>query len=154
MLLCEVYAGLGEDRVLDLLRHISPGKLRTYQMYDRIKTRMHLDKINQESLRKIGPRIWARILAGEEVVAVEVSQAILVSHLDMIVAALDFLKVPHQEGFFDKDAVVADYLKDDWQQRVVDQLRGKYPETLLVFYLNHLAHEVDPDAPVYLPAAA
>lgn len=154
MLLCEVYAGLGQDRVNELLRLISPGKLRTYQMYDRIKTRMHLDKINQESLRKVGPKIWARIQAKEEVVAVEVSQAILVSHLDMIVAALDFLEVPHQEGFFEKDAVVANYLKDNWQQRVIDQFRGKYPEALLVFYLNHLAHEVDADAPVFLPAAA
>jgi hypothetical protein len=154
MTLCEVYEGLGMDRVLELVRLIQPGKLRTYQMYDRVKTRMHLDKINQEGLRRAGPRVWARIQAREEVLAVELAQAILVCHLDMVVAALDFLKIPHNEGFFEKDFEVRQYLNDGWQQSVLEHLRAKHPEALVLFYLNHLAHEVDGNSPVFLPAAA
>lgn len=154
MTLCEVLAGLGQDRLNEVLRHISLGKLRTYQMFERIKLRFHVQKLNQEALRKIGPKLWARIQAGEEELAMEMSQAVLVSHLDMIVAALDHLKVPHQEGFFEKDANVGSYLVDGWQDQMLAHLKDRYPEALIVYYINHLAHEVDENAPVYLPAGA
>ena len=39
--------------------------------------------------------------------ATDLAQAILVSHLDMIRAVLDHLGVPHEDGFFAKDAEVA-----------------------------------------------
>ena len=123
-------------------------------MFDRIRIRLHCAKLNQETLRKIGPRVWERVLANDEDLAVELSQAILVSHMDMIVAALDHLGVPHSEGFFDKDANVGSYLPEGWQQRLVDHLSPKFPEALIVFYVNHLAHEVNPEAPVFVPAGA
>ncbi|MFN7921013.1 MAG: hypothetical protein U0Q16_13000 [Bryobacteraceae bacterium] len=154
MPLCDVFLALGEDNLSQLLRHVSLGKLRTYQLFDRMKTRLHLGKLNQEILRKIAPKVWSRIGNHEEDLAVELSQAVLVSHLDMIVAVLDHLEVPHQEGFFDKDAKVAEHLTGDWQQRSFDAFREKYPHAVLTFYLNHLSHEVTPGTPVFAPAAA
>jgi hypothetical protein len=152
MTLCAVLTGLGQDRLAEVLRLVSLGKLRTYQMFDRVKARFHVQKLNQEALRKIAPKLWARIQSGEEELAQELSQAVLVSHLDMIVATLDHLKVPHQDGFFDKDANVESYLVEGWQDRALVHLKGRYPEALAVFYINHLAHEVDENSPIFLPA--
>ena len=36
MLLHELYGHLGEDRLRDMLRHVSLGKLKTFQMFDRV----------------------------------------------------------------------------------------------------------------------
>ena len=58
MLLSEVFLGLGEENFQGLLRSISMGKLRSFQLFDRFKTRTHLPKLNSESLRLavlIGP---------------------------------------------------------------------------------------------------
>lgn len=149
MQLTDVFLGLGEDNLNHSLRHVSLGKLKTYQLFDRIKTRLRVPKLNQEALRKVGPRIWERLQQNEPELAVDLSQAILISHLDMIVAVLDFVGVPHNDGFFDKDAEVAQYLTDGWQDRVFQQFREKHPEAVLLFYLNHLAHEVNPETPLY-----
>jgi hypothetical protein len=65
---------------------------------------------------------------------------------------LDFLKVPHEEGFFAKDGDLSGYLTEGWQQRVFEQFRGKYPEALLVFYINHLGLELIKMEQVYQPA--
>lgn len=152
MPLCDVFLALGEDNLAQLLRHVSLGKLRTYQLFDRMKTRLHLAKLNQENLRKIAPKVWARIANQEEDLAVELSQAVLVSHLDMIVSVLDHLGVPHSDGFFDKDAKVAEHLTGNWQQKAFDAFHEKHPHAVLVFYLNHLAHEVMPGYPVFAPS--
>ncbi|MBM3735929.1 MAG: hypothetical protein FJW39_09105 [Acidobacteria bacterium] len=145
---------MGQVRVSELLGQISIGRLRTYQMFDRIKTRLRLNKLNQENLKKIAPKVWARILEGDEVLALELAQSILVSHLEMIIEILNFLGVPHQEGFFEKDAEIAAHLTDGWQQRVLDNFRAKHPETLLLFYVNHLAREVSSESQVFVPAGA
>ena len=50
---------------------------------------LYLTKLNSETLRKAAPRIWARIGERNDELASEVSQAILISHLDMIRAVLD-----------------------------------------------------------------
>ena len=86
-----------------MLRGISIGKLKTYQLYDRFKTRTHLAKVNTENLRKAAPRFWQRLNEHDEEFATDLSQAILISHLDMIAAVLNFLGIPNQEGFFAKD---------------------------------------------------
>ena len=82
---------------------VSIGKLKTYQLYEGFKASAHLHKLNVESLRKGAPRLWARIGAGDEDFAKDLGQAVLVSHLDMITAVLDFLGIPHENGFFAKD---------------------------------------------------
>jgi hypothetical protein len=57
MHLTELYGHLGEDGMRDLLRQVSLSKLKTFQMFDRLKTRCHLTKLNSESLRNA---FWCR----------------------------------------------------------------------------------------------
>ena len=61
MQLSEVFLALGEERLRELVRGISIGKLRTYQLYERFKIRCHLTKLNTETLRKATPRFWQRL---------------------------------------------------------------------------------------------
>ena len=142
MLLSEVYLGIGQDTFGHLIRSISIGKLKTYQIYEAFKVRAHLQKVNTESLRKALPRFWARLEQHEEDFAKDLAQAILVSHLDMITAILDFLGVPHESGFFAKDMDAKPYFTDGWEERVLEKFRGVYEEPLLIFYINHLRWEL------------
>ncbi|MFN3325066.1 MAG: hypothetical protein ACK5AZ_16345 [Bryobacteraceae bacterium] len=154
MQLSEIYVGLGEESFRQLLRTVSIGKLKTYQLYDRVKTRMHLNKVNSENLRKGAPRFWSRVQEGDEEFASDLAQAILVSHLPMIVDVLNFLEIPHDDGFFAKDLDASQYLKDGWQERVFEQFRSTYPEAALAFYLNHLAWELTEAPAVFVPQTA
>jgi hypothetical protein len=151
MELRDVFLGLGEEQFQQLMRSISLGRLKTYQMYDRFKTRLYLNKLNSETLRKSAPRAWARIPDDEEFAA-DVAQAILISHLDMIKAVLDSLGIPHEEGFFAKDTDVSSYLKEGWQQQVWEKFQGAFPPAPLLFYINHLAWETTKAAEVFTPA--
>ena len=125
-----------------LIRSISIGKLKTYQIYEGFKVRAHLPKVNTELLRKAAPRFWARIAEPDLDFAKDLAQAILVSHLDMIGAILDFLGVPHENGFFAKDMDPKPYFTEGWEQRVFEKFRDVYPEPLLIFYINHLRWEL------------
>ena len=58
MQLCDIFLGLGEETFNRTLRSISMGKLKTYQLFDRLKTRLYLNKLNSETLRKSAPRFW------------------------------------------------------------------------------------------------
>src|ERR1700736_971843 len=107
MQLSDIFLQLGEENFTNLLRSISMGRLKTYQLFDRVKTILYLNKLNSETLRKAAPRIWARIGERDEEFAAEVAQTILISHLDMIRAVLDHQGIPHEDGFFAKDADVA-----------------------------------------------
>ena len=98
--------------------------------------------------------MWARLGEPESAdLATEIAQAILISHMDMIKAVLDDLGVPHEDGFFAKDADIASHLPKGWQQRVWEKFRGTYPPAALLFYLNHLAWEVAKSEEVFAPAA-
>ncbi|MCX6598459.1 MAG: hypothetical protein NTV70_19070 [Acidobacteria bacterium] len=109
MRLSEVYLGLGEQTLGDLLRVVSIGRLKSFQLYERLKVRFHLNKLNSETLRKSAPKFWQRFKDGDEELASELAQAILISHMDMIVAVLNYLGVPHSEGFFEKDLNASQY---------------------------------------------
>ena len=90
MQLADIFLGLGEESFGQLLRSISLGKLKTFQLFDRLKTRLHVTKLNTETLRKVRPRCWERLSQPDsEDFATELAQAILISHLDMIKAVLD-----------------------------------------------------------------
>ncbi|MBN8733895.1 MAG: hypothetical protein J0L64_25385 [Acidobacteria bacterium] len=154
MTLSDVFLGLGQERLEACLRQISLGKLKTYQLFERFKVRARLTKLNQDSLRKAAPKFLERLREQDEEFAVELAQAMLVSHLDMIIAVLNFLGVPHNEGFFEKDAELAKHLTEGWQQRAHGEFQEKYPEAVLTFYLNHLAHEVDAESALFVPAGA
>ena len=153
MQLSDVFLQLGEEHLRQLVRGISIGKLRTYQLYDRFKTRTHLPKVNTENLRKAVPKFWQRLEAHDEEFATDLSQAILISHLDMIVAVLNFLGIPNQEGFFEKDLDAKPYLTEGWQTRILEKFRGEYSESLLLFYINHLGVELGEVQQAFLPAA-
>ena len=142
MPLTEVFLALGEDGFGQIIRSVSMGKLKTYQLYDRIKTRTHVPKLNAESLQRATPRLWARLSEKDEEFAQDLSQAVLVCHLDMIVAALNFLGIPNEDGFFAKDIDAKPYLTEGWQERVHEKFKGVYPEPLLRFYTAHLAWEL------------
>jgi len=142
MPLTDVFLTLGEEQFIQLMRGVSMGKLKTYQLFDRIKTRTHLAKLNAENLHKAAPRLWARMAEKDEDCAQDLSQAVLVCHLDMIVAVLDFLGIPHEDGFFAKDIAPKPYLTEGWQERVFEKFQGVYPDWLLKFYTAHLAWEL------------
>jgi hypothetical protein len=153
MQLSGVFLQLGEERLPQLLRGISIGKLRTYQLYERFKIRTHLPKVNTENLKKAAPRFWKRLQDQDEEFATDLSQSILISHMEMITAVLNFLGIPNEEGFFAKDIDAKQYLTEGWQARAWERFRSEYPESLLIFYINHLAFEMAGDQTAFLPAA-
>jgi hypothetical protein len=142
MQLSDVFLSLGEKTFSELLRTVSMGKLRTYQLFERVKARAHVAKLNSESLRKSAPRLWSRLEAREEDVAQDLAQAILVSELDLIIPVLDFLGVPHEAGFFAKDIDASASLTEGWRERVWENFRERFPRAPLLFYINHLAWEL------------
>lgn len=153
MQLLDAYLDLGQDRFADLIRGISIGKLKTYQIYEGFKVRTHLHRVNTEALRKATPRFWARLQERDEEFAKDLAQAVLVSHLNMITAILDFLGVPHESGFFAKDMDAKQYFTEGWEDRLLDKFHEAYPEALLVFYINHLRWELLNAAEPYRPAS-
>lgn len=153
MQMCGVFLALGQDVFGQLIRGISIGKLKTYQVYERFKLRAHMTKLNGEALRKAAPKFWARIESGEEEFATDLSQVFLLSHLDMIVDILNFLGIPNDQGFFDKDLKPEQYLTEGWQERVFNEFSSKYKREILLFYINHLDWELNKTEQVFLPAA-
>src|SRR5580698_4216534 len=114
MQLCDIFLRLGEENFKQLIRSISLGRLKTFQLYDRVKTRLYLNKLNSETLRKAEPKSWTRIGEHDEDFAADLGQAILISHMEMIQAVLNHLGIPHEDGFFAKDADISTYLTDGW----------------------------------------
>ncbi len=153
MTLSDVFLQLGQERLRQLVRGISIGKLRTFQLYDRFRIRTHLPKVNTELLRKSVPKFWKRLEAQDEEFATDLSQAILIAHMDMIADVLNFLGIPNQQGFFEKDLEAKAYLTEGWQQRAIDHFQGQYPEELFLFYINHLGAELGHEQKAFLPAA-
>ena len=153
MQLSEVYLKLGESGFGQLIRTISIGKLKTYQLYAAFKASAHLSKLNTEALQKHVPRFWARLSEGDEEFAKDLAQTVLVSHLEMIAAVLDFLGVPHEGGFFNKDINAKSYLTEGWAERVFDKFQTVYSEPVLLFYINHLSWELTDAAEPFLPAS-
>jgi len=150
MQIADVYRGAGAEGFAHLVRGISIGKLKTYQIYEGFKVRAHLQKLNTESLRKAVPRLWERVMVDEDF-AKDLAQAILVSHLDLIMAILDFLGVPHENGFFAKDMDPKPYFSEGWETRILEKFRENFPEPLLLFYINHLRWELLEAPDVFRP---
>ena len=151
MQLSDVYLKLGESGFGELIRGISIGKLKTFQVYEGFKVRAHLAKLNTESLRKATTRFWSRLAGHDEEFARDLGQAVLVSHLDMISTVLDFLGIPNEGGFFAKDIDAKPHLTESWEARVFEKFRGVYPEPLLLFYINHLAWELTEAPEPFVP---
>jgi hypothetical protein len=153
MRLSDVFVELGDSALDTLLKSVSIGKLKTFLLYERLKTRLHLSKLNAETLRKAEPALMVRLRDHDQELATDLSQAILISHFDLITAVLNFLEIPHDDGFFRKDMDPAPFLTEGWQTRVYEEFKGKYPDALLLFYINHLVVELSKEDRVYRPAA-
>ncbi len=154
MQLPDIFLQLGQDHFDKILRSVSLGRLRTFQLFDPFKTRLHLQKLNSENLKKVTPRVWARLQEdGAKDLALDISQAVLISHMDMITTVLNDLGIPHEDGFFAKDADVSGYLTEGWQQRVWDKFKDKFPSSTLLFYINHLGWEVAKAETIFTPSA-
>jgi len=154
MQLSDIFLRLGRENFEQLMRSISLGRLRTFQMFEPFKLRLRLHKLNSETLRNAAPRLWTRLEEKDSAdLATDLSQAILISHMDLVKAVLDELGVPHEDGFFAKDTEVADFLKEGWQQAAWDKFHATYPRAPLLFYINHLALEVAKAEDVFAPAA-
>jgi hypothetical protein len=149
MELSEVYVALGSERFGELLGQVSMGGLRTYKLFDSFKVHARLGKLNRERLRNAAPQLWERLQQGDQELARELAQGVLVSNLTFVVEVLDFLQIPHDGGgFFDKDGPVAEKLTEGWQKRVFEEFRARYPESLILLYVNHLDWELaKPGAP-------
>jgi hypothetical protein len=154
MQLSDIFVALGEDTFSKIFRSVSIGKLKTFQLYERVKLRFHMTKLNSESLRKSAPRVFARIATPDEEFATDVAQTVLVSHLDMIKAVLDELGIPHEDGFFAKDLDASDKLTGDWKERVWEKFKDKFPSAVLLFYINHLNWELTKAEEVFNPSTA
>ncbi len=154
MQISDVFLGMGQEDFGQLVRGISIGKLRTYQIYEGFKVRAHLHKLNTEALRKALPKFWSRIGEHDNEFATDISQAVLVSHLDMVSAVLDELGVPHESGFFSKEMDPKPYFTEGWEKRVYEKFHGAWPDTLLVFYINHLRWELLAAGDLYRPVSA
>jgi hypothetical protein len=152
MQLSGIFLGLGEPSFAPLLSGISIGRLKTYQLYDRMKARLHLAKLNSENIRKASPRFWARLGEHDEDFASDLAQAILVSHLPMIKAVLDDLGIPNEDGFFAKDVDSSKYLAEGWQEKTFEKFKEVYPRPVLLFYINHLDWELTKTEQVFLNA--
>jgi hypothetical protein len=153
MQLCDVFLQLGEDRFSQLVGGISIGRLKTFQLYERFKTRSHLAKLNVETLHKAAPRLWSRLKDHNDDFATDLAQAVLVSHLNMIIEVLNFVGIPHEDGFFAKDLDAKPHLTEGWEARVFEHFQGKYADALLLFYINHLAWELLGADKLFAPAA-
>ncbi len=154
MELTEIFQSLGEDRFYELIRTVSISRLKTYQLYESLKTRARVPKLNVQGLRRAALQFWGRIGSGDEDLAADLAQAVLVSNFDMLIEILDFLGVPHQDGFFEKDLDASEILTGDWQERAYDQFREKHPEPAVLFYVNHLAYELAGETSLFMPAGA
>lgn len=151
MTLSEVLTGLGRDRFNAILRGVSMGALKTYKVYEAFKVRTRLLKLNRDRLRKAAPRLWDRLVEGDADLARELAQGALVSNLEMIIQVLDFLEIPHDgNGFFDQDDDAKKQLAEGWQARVIEEFGERYPEPLLLLYVNHLDWEMNEPDQVYL----
>jgi len=154
MLLSEAFLSLNPDDLVALVRGISMGKLRTYQMFEPFKVSARLAKLNTEAVRKALPRFRTRLEEGDQDFAKDLAQAILLSHMDLILDVLSFLGIPNENGFFSKNLDASPYLTPGWQQRVWDEFKEKYPRPALLLYINHLAWELDKTAECFRAPAA
>lgn len=154
MQVSDIYLALTQDEFQQLLRQISLGKLKTFQLFDRMKVRLHLGKLNSETLKKSAPKLMDRMRENDSDLATELAQAILLSHLDMIKDVLNAIGIPHEEGFFSKDLDAAEHLTPGWQQKVYDQFKDTYNPVVLRFYINHLDVELSKEPELFSPAAA
>lgn len=150
-----VYSALGQRGCNKLVRTISIGALRTYGVYEAIKIRSRLHTLNRQKLRASSPKLWKRIADGDEALARDLSEGVLVSNIPFIVAVLDFLGIEHDgSGFFPGDTDSMNRLTPGWASKVFGEFSGRYPDDLVLLYINHLGWETSTLKAPYLGPGA
>ncbi len=138
----EVYERLGVERSDRLVRSVSIGALKTFKVYKALKIRSQLHTLNRQKLRAASGNLWHRIVRGDADLAHELTQAVLVSNIDFVVEVLDHLGIEHGgNGFLAKEGDYAEQLGAGWERTVFDTFRNRYPEELVLLYINHLGWE-------------
>ena len=154
MELTAVYEAFGSDRTCNLVRSVSLGALRTFGVYEAIKVRSRLRTLNRQKLRAVAPRLWERIKDGDAGLARDLSQAVLVSNIPLVVEVLDLLEIEHDgNGFFAKDGDYSSQLSDGWEQRVFEHCKDRFDTDLVLLYINHLGWEMEALAEPFLQPA-
>lgn len=150
-----VYSALGQARCANLVGTISIGALRTYGVYEAIKIRSRLRRLNRKKLRASSAKLWKRIADGDEDLARDLSQGVLVSNIPFVVAVLDHLGIEHDgSGFFANEADRVEHLTPGWAGNVFGEFSGRYPDELVLLYINHLGWETKTlDSPYMGPSA-
>lgn len=138
----EVYERLGMERSDRLVRSVSIGALKTFNVYEAIKIRSQLHTLNRQKLRAASHNLWRRIVRGDADLARDLTQAVLVSNIAFVAAVLDHLGIEHDgNGFFAKEGDYTEQLGAGWERAVFDTFRDRYPEELVLLYINHLGWE-------------
>ena len=142
--LVEVYQVLGQERCKSLVRTVSISALKTFKVYEAIKVRSRLSRLNRMKLRAAAGKLWQRVADGDEDLARDLSQAVLVSNIPMIVEVLDYLEVEHDgNGFFSKDSDHSDKLSGDWPTRAFAHCKDRFDSDVVLLYINYLGWETD-----------
>ena len=140
--LVDVYQALGQERSSRLIRTVSIGALKTFGVYEAVKVRSRLQRLNRQKLRLAAPKLCKRISEGDAGLARDMAQAVLVSNIPLLVEVLDQLGIEHDgNGFFDKDGDFSDKLAPGWQDEVYAKCKEKYDEDVVLLYINHLGWE-------------
>ncbi len=155
MELTAVYRAFGSDRTCKLVRSVSLGALRTYGVYEAIKVRSGLRRLNRQKLRDAAPRMWQQIKDGDADLARDLSQAVLVSNVPLVVEVLDLLGIEHDgNGFFAREGDYSGQLFDGWAERAFAHCRDRFDTDLVLLYINHLGWEMKALAEPYLETDA
>lgn len=144
MELTAVYAAFGSDRTSGLVQTVSLGALRTFGVYEAVKVRSRLKKLNRQKLRAAAPKMWERIKDGDTDLARDLTQAVLVSNIPLVVEVLDLLEIEHDgNGFFAKDGDYSSQFSNGWEQKVFKHCKDRFDTDLVLLYINHLGWEMD-----------
>lgn len=139
-----MYRAFGQERSDRLVRTISIGALKTFGVYEAVKVRSRLHRLNRQKLRAAAPKLWERVTDGDADLARDLTQAVLVSNIPVVVDVLERLGIEHDgNGFFAKDGDYSEQLADGWAGRVYAECRQSHDEDLLLLYVNHLGWETD-----------
>ncbi len=137
-----VFASLGQDRSVRLVETVSISALRTFGVYEAIKVRSRLRKLNRQKLQTASPALWRRITEGDSDLARDLAQAVLVSHIALVAEVLDSLGIEHDgNGFYSKDEDHSGKFKPGWPSTVLGHFGERYPRDVVLLYINYLGWE-------------
>lgn len=142
--LAEVYEALGQERVAPSIRTISMGALKTFGVYQAVKVRSRLRKLNRSNLRRAAETLWQRVADGDTDLGRDLSQAVLVSNIPLVTSVLDFLEIEHDgNGFYSKDSDHSDQLSEGWAERAFAHCEDRFDQDLVLLYINYLGWETE-----------